>query len=259
MYSSVLWKEYFKRINRTKSTFLMLDGTCEDILASMHDMTDILLTNIKKVHGEKEFLPYQQFVSIYFVRNIVYLKSAYLLSCGAFCGPSRDIQRTVYETILRGYLFIVDHKEANHMYNYINGTINSEELDMLQRRKFWPFDYLMKRLFHRRTRKMHKKLYEELSRSSHPSIKGVYHDLEYSEDQVNDCLNVILSFGYGNMQMMAEGFYDFLDSVLKVKIKESLLQILDILSEKPLLEPDLEEWSSKIRLKKGNFLQVLGN
>ena len=173
------------------------------------------------------------------MRNIAYLRSAYLLSCGAFCGPSRDVQRTVYETILRGYLFIVDQKEANLMYKFIDGTIESNARDALRKRKFWPFEYLINRLYIESTRKSHKKLFEELSRSSHPSIKGAYYDLVYNESEVKDCLNTILSFGYGNIQMMAEGFINFLNSTLKGKVRESLLQISDTLGERPLFEPDL--------------------
>jgi hypothetical protein len=220
-------------------------------------MTKVLTRNINTRWENKKFPPYQQFVSIYFVRNLVYLRSTYLLACGAFCGPSRDLQRTIYETILKGYLFVVDQQEADVMYSVINGTIESKELKALRRRRFWPFEYLINRLYLKETRESNKKFYEALSRFSHPSIKSVYHDLEYSKTEVEDCLNVILSLTYGNIQMMAEGFYDLLDSTLKRMIRESLFEIADFQGETGLFEPDQERWFPKIRLKKGNFLHIL--
>lgn len=235
----------------------MLTGTCESALNSEKDMLRLLRANIKKIWGAKELPLFQQFVSIYFTRNNVYLRSAYFLTCGGLCGPSRDLRRTVYETLLRGYLFIVNNKEADLMNSYLNGTIGSEKLKKLRRRKFWPFRFLVGQLYTQRTRKIHKKLYEKLSRFSHPSIFAVRKDLEYSESEVEDCLKMNLSFAYGNVQMMAEGFFDFLDLSLKQKVRETLFEIADYLGEIPTFEPDQERWSARINLRSHDLLGIL--
>ena len=207
--------------------------------------------------GPKEIPPYQQFISIYFLRNITYLRAAYLLASGALIGPSRDLQRTVYETILRGYLFIVDQKEADLMYSYIEKTIGREELKALRKRNFWPFNFLIEQLYVKETRQKHKKLFRGLSRFSHPSILGAFKDLEYSEAEVKDCLNCILSLTYGNIQMLSEGFFNFLDQPLKQIIKKTLLEIVDSQGEIAIFEPDQERWILRIKLKGGNFMKVL--
>ena len=207
--------------------------------------------------GPKELPPFQQFVSIYFSRNITYLQSAYLLAVGALCGPSRDLQRTVFETILRGYLFIVDHKEADLMYKYVEKKLGKQEMVTLRKRNLWPFNFLVKRLYSRETRKQHRKVFEELSRFSHPSIVGAFKDLNYSKSEVEDCLNIILCLVYGNIQMLSEGFFDFLEPSLRKTVKETLLEIADAQGIVALFEPDQKQWSPKIKLKKGNFMHTL--
>jgi hypothetical protein len=230
---------------------------CENVLQSMQTIRTKLNENVDIMWDLREMPPFQQFVSIYFSRNITYLQSAYLLASGALCGPSRDLQRTVFETTLRGYLFIVDHKEADLMYSYVEKKIGKKELDMLRKRKFWPFEFMVRTLYTEKTRKQHIKLFEALSRFSHPSILGAFKDLEYSNSEVEDCLNFILSLTYGNVQMVSEGFFDFLDSSLKKVIKEALLEITDSQGEIALFEPDQKRWSPKIKLKKGNFMSIL--
>ena len=74
-----------------------------------------------------------------------------------------------------------------------------------------------------------KKLHSNISYFSHASIKGVYNDTIYNQDEIKDCLEVILSLSYGNIQMMAECFYNFLDSPLRKKIKDNLIEISDAL------------------------------
>ena len=100
-------------------------------------------------------------------------------------------------------------------------------------------------------------LFRGLSRFSHPSILGAFKDLEYSEIEVKDCLNCILSLAYGNIQMLSEAFLDFLDRSLKETIKETLLEIVDSQGEIAIFEPNQERWISEIKLKDGNFMEIL--
>lgn len=246
-----------QRIEKTMTTFPILTVPCEDVLQSMQDMTMNLRENIYALWGPKELPSFQQYVSIYFSRNITYLQSAYLLASGSLCGPSRDLLRTIYETILRGYLFIVDHKEADLMYAFVEKKLGKEELVILRKRNFWPFNFVVKKLYTVEARKQHKKFFGTLSRFSHPSILGVFKDVEYSNTGVEECLNGILNLAFGNIQMLSEGFFDLLEPALKKIIKETLLEIADSQGEIALFEPDQKQWSPKIKLKKVNFMTIL--
>ena len=158
---------------------------------------------------------------------------------------------------MRGYLFIVNRKEANLMYARVEGTITPEDRDFLQKRKYWPFKFLLGELYAKETRKKLKKVVERLSRSSHPSIVSAFVDLDYSEEGVKDCLNFILAFSYHNIQMTAESFLSFFDKDFKDAIKTTMKKIADFQELIMILAPDKEKYSTRIELKRGNFLQVL--
>lgn len=241
---------------RTIITFPELTRVCSDALASMWVMKNELEAILKpRAEAREELPPYQQFVSIYFFRNMAYLRGAYMLACEGSCGPSRDLQRTSYETILRSYLFMVDKNEADLLYSYIEGNANARKI--LRKRNFYPINFLRSKLYTPPSRKSHKKVFEELSRFSHPTIQAAISDLLHSSKNVEDCLKMILALIYGTVQVLVEGFFDLLDEDLKATAKETLEKIADFLKEVPLFEPDQKRWSSKIRLKRGNFLDVL--
>jgi len=254
---SDIQRDYAKKAKKTLDTFPKLTLVCESSLASMWIMKGEWVRIIRTKWGAKELPPNQQWVSVYFFRNLTYLRAAYLLAREGSCGPSSNLQRTAYETILRSYLFIVDEKEARLYGSLIEGTIKREEKETLRKRKYYPLHFLLEKLYIPKSRKSHRKIFHTLSRFSHPSIRGVFLDVKYSEKQIEDCLKVILALIYGTIQMMAEGFFELLDDRIKDTIKSTLENIASFLHEVPLFEPDREELSSKIRLKKGNFLIAL--
>ncbi|KYK37508.1 MAG: hypothetical protein AYK18_09840 [Theionarchaea archaeon DG-70] len=246
------------RFKKTTDEFEKLSQFCSSVIASMWNMQDELRNALLTEWGFMELPPYQKFVSIYFIRNIIYLQSAYLLASGSLCEPSRDLQRTITETILRGYLFIVNEEEANRMDSLIKGTIRPKDRDLLRKRKYWPFKFLLGELYRRDTRKALKKFLERLSRSSHPSIMSAFTDLAYSSQSVEDCLNIVLMLSYHNIQMMAEGFLSFLKNSFRNVVRSTLKSIADFHGEIVLLEPDKRKYSDRIKLKKGNFVRILG-
>lgn len=252
---SDIWKGYSQRTRRTAKKSPELTQLCSRVLESMWHLRNKL--GLCAHARGKKLPPYQQFVSIYFQRNITYLLGAYLLACGSLSEPSRDLQRTIWETILRGYFFIVNKKEANLLYSLMEGTIKPEERNALRKRKYWTFNFLIGKLYTKETRKSCKKLYGRLSRSSHPSIMAAFIDLQYSSEMVEDCLNLILALAYGNIQMMAEGFFDLLDNDLKGAIRTTLRDIADAQKEITIFEPDKKIHLSKIKLRKGNFMKLL--
>ena len=250
---SDVWEVYFERVIETIKTFKTLNESCETVFKSMW----IIYGKIGEIVKKKGVLPpCQQFVSIYFRRNIVYLQSAHILACMGFSCPSMNLQRTVYETILRGYLFIVNHKEANL---YHSSLRTEKEEDFLRKKRFYGHSFLREELFEPEKRKKHKEIYRELCISSHAEFKGLLVDFPtYDEKQVKDKLKVILSLAYGNIQMMTEGFFDLLDSDLKNVVKTMLQNIVESLENQvPIFEPDRKTYSSKIKLKDGNFMKIL--
>ncbi len=56
------------------------------------------------------------FIGTYFMRNITYLYSAYECARIGNTMPSYNLQRTVLETIIKGYVFIVDEDIADRCY-----------------------------------------------------------------------------------------------------------------------------------------------
>lgn len=57
--------------------------------------------------------------------------------------------------------------------------------------------------------------------------------------------------------MMVEGFLDFLDKDFKSATRMVSEKIADFQESIAMLEPDKEEHSKKIELKRGNFPEVL--
>lgn len=248
------WDFLLERVKKTEEKFRNLTEMCETIFKFMWYMDGKIWEKAKKIGTP---LPnVESFVAAYYRRNMIYLQSAYILASMCFSYPSMSLQRTVYETILRGYLFIVDPKEAN-LY-YLNLRTDKEE-EFLRSRKWYGHKFLSDRLFEIEMGKKHRTFYKELCISSHAEIKGTLHDFpKYTEKDVKDRLRVILSLSYGNIQMMTEAFYDFLDSSLRGTIKDALKEILESMrGQVPLFEPNKKKYSSQIKLKKGNFMDVL--
>jgi len=62
---------------------------------------------------------------------------------------------------------------------------------------------------------------------------------------------------YGNIQMMSECFFGLLNSQATKIIIPSMERIATTLEYVPLFEPDEDSYSSRIKLKRGNFREVL--
>jgi len=247
------WNFYNERARTVKNDFEILNGLCETGFKSMW-FIEQRLGEILKARGMK-LPPFQSFVWAYFRRNILYLQSAHAILCIGFYSPSKNLQRTVYETILRGYLFLADHEEADSYYSNL-GT-NKEE-QFMYRRKHYGHSFLVKKLYGPDSRDKHRLLYRELCISSHAELKGLLLDFpKYHRNSTEDLLKMLLSFMYGNIQMLGEDFLDLLDSGLKNIMRTILKEIAETLKNIPLFEPNNSLYSSKIKLKKGNFLEIL--
>ena len=204
----------------------------------------------------RELPPQKSFILAYFRRNTVYLNASYLLGAMGFNNPSRNVQRTVYETILRGYYFLVEPEEANQYYSVLR---TNQEKPFLRRRKHYGHILLCQKLFKQETIELFKKIYELFCISAHAEINGVLLDFpEYDKESIEDRLKLVLSLAFGNIQLLTELFFDSLNQELKTFVSEVLEEIVITLGKQvPLFEPDKEKYQSKLRLKNGNFKLLL--
>jgi len=247
-----VWEDYLDRVNRTITSFANINQICEDTIKSMMLLYSEVFETVKTFWGTRKLPNYQVFVSIYYERNVIYLQSSHLLACIGFIDPSSNLNRTVYETLLRGYLFIVEPKEADEYFQ----VIRTEKEESYRFRK--GVKNIRERLYSPKTGKQHKDFYRQLCISAHADIKGAARDYpEYLSDRIEDNLSIILCLMYGNIQMMSECFFDFLNPQARKIIKPSMERIATTLNNVPLFEPDADSYSSRINLKHGNFLKVL--
>ena len=246
------WADYLNRVNKTMNLFPTLNQTCESTIKLMYHNDALLLNAVKKQWGAKKLSNHQIFVSIFYKRNILYLQSSHALACIGFVDPSHNLNRTVFETLLREYLFIVDPAEADEYYNAI-GKPNEFSYHSSKGMK-----YMRQKLYRSQMNSQMKNMYSQLCTSSHPDIKGAAVNYpRYPENLVRDNLMTILSLAYTNMETMAECFMDFLDSNLKESIRNGMENIASETNTIPTLEPDKEEYAQKIKLKGDNFVTVL--
>jgi hypothetical protein len=239
---------------RTTRVFPNLSQTCELSLLGMRFIENEL-TKIAK-EKSKVFSPSQAFVTSYFRRNTSYLQSAYIIGAMSFFGPSINNQRTVYEAILRGYLFIVNPDEAN---KYHDNLAPEKVENFLRSRNYYSHKWLCEELFDLKRQKQQRRFYGVLCESAHAEIKGLFLDFpRYNEKQIEDALKIILMLSYGNIQMVSEMFLSSFNNILKNIVRDILKGIMaSVGNQIPLFEPNKKGFDSKIKLKKGNFLEVL--
>ena len=244
---SEFWNNYLERVERTEKNFKKLNDSCLVTLKTLWKI-DIDLWKILRKRNQ-QLPPNQTFVSIYYRRNMFYLYSAHALACMGFCDPSMNIQRTVYESILRGYYFLLFESEAK---DYMNAYDTENEIECIRKLSHGT---LISKLFKDETKTQFKKVYKMLCRFSHPDVRGTLRDFpNYDEKYVEDRLKFVLSLAYGNIQMLAEGFFDLLDKNLKKIIRAIMFEIIVTLDrEIPNFTPDKRNLLPKIRLKHGNF------
>ena len=102
-------------------------------------------------------------------------------------------------------------------------------------------------------------MYELFCISAHAEIKGLLLDFpEYDEISIADRLKFVLSLAFANIQLITELFFDSLNQELKTFVSRVLEEIVISLGKQvPLFEPNKEKYLTKLRLKNGNFKQVL--
>lgn len=248
---SDFWGHWFERARKTKEELGALDELCETALKTMWQI-DRKLGDSARKRGEI-LLPNQAFVWGYFRRNITYLHSAHILACLGFISPTENLLRTVYETVLRSYLFIVSPTEAEQYYSVL-GTGKEEDF----RQKHFGFKILKKELFKPDTAEVHTKFYRKLCESAHPGIKGTLKDFpSASKNQIEDKLKLLAMLSYGNVEMLTECFLELFDDSLKKDARAILFGIVNTIQEISQFEPDKDAYARTLRLKGRDFLEIL--
>ena len=195
------------------------------------------------------------FVSIYFKKNRAYLQSAHILACCGFVNPSASLQRMVYESILRGYYFIVEPNQAILLYAKTDTELVDDVMAAEQDRSLGK-SAVAGRIY---STVKDKKLYSLLCEMSHPGILGVNQDfpaLNFLE--IESTLKTGLLLSYSSIQMLSEVFMDRYSAELKALVRETMQNvIINADDQVPTIEPDKPCYSSIIKLKKGNFLNLL--
>jgi hypothetical protein len=247
-----VWVDYLDRVSKTITSFAIINQTCEDTIKLMTLIDSGILRNVEVKWGKRKLPNYRVFVSVYYRRNITYLQSSHVSTCIGFIGPSANLNRTVFESLLKGYLFIVDSEEADEYFNVIE---TNKEKSYNYRKGV---SYLIRKLNESKTSDSLKEFYRILCISAHADIKGMAADYpKYLPNRIHDNLSTILFLMYGNIQMMAECFFDFLDNKTKEIIKTAMENIAFDVGSVPLFEPNKEPYAAKLKLKKGNFLDAL--
>lgn len=247
-----VWQDYLLYVDRSINRLAIVNQGCEDAINSMKQIDEKVYADVIKNWGYKQLPNERVFAMVFYKRNMSYLQSAYILASIGFVGPSSNVTRTAFETLLRHYLFIVEKQEAAEYFQVI-GTPQEYKY---HREK--GMSYMRQKLYSAERGKVLKELYSILCTFSHPDIKGSNLDYpNYTIKQVEDILRTILYQIYGNIEAFAESFYSLLEVPSKELIKQALENISFDNGHVPTIEPDVEPYASQIRLKNGNFLQVL--
>ena len=129
-------------MEKTSSLFKDLSEKCEFTIKAMWFLEGKIGEMAQKEN--RELPPQKSFILAYFRRNTVYLNASYILGSIGFNNPSQNVQRTVYETILRGYYFLVEPEEANRYYSVL---ATNQKNSFLRRRQYYGHKFLCQKLF----------------------------------------------------------------------------------------------------------------
>lgn len=234
------------------------------------------------------------FINTYYMRNITYLYSAYECARIGNTMPSYNLQRTILETIIKGYVFIVDEDIADKC--YVTMEAHSKQKDeyrdiliniILQKQKLEPvfiqsskkilnnkiidsdkkglirkinqyskFKDNLDILYKNKVKDYWDKIYGRICKPAHPSVEGTMSDLLLNINKTKECLEVILILCYMNMFMFLEVYYNDATPVLKTIFKDQFKVINETLKEVPLFIPNIQTQNNKLNLKNQDYTMI---
>lgn len=234
------------------------------------------------------------FISTYFMRNITYLYSAYESARIGNTMPSYNLQRTVLESIIKGYVFVVDEDIADRCYvttasylkpndeyrdNLLNKILqkntlepifidsskkilnnnikDSDKIGLIRKiNQYSKFKDNLDILFINKLNDDWEKLYGQICKPAHPSVDGVMSDLLLNMNKTKECIEVILILSYMNMFMFLEVYYKDATPDLKNIFKDQFKVIHETLKQVPSFIPNIQVKNNKLNLKNEDYTMI---
>ena len=218
-----VWEFYEKKAKDIEIEYPDTLTNTQIIIENLWNIHDKMNVDMEKqaIQNPKELDPEKQFVLVYFIRNIYYLISAYVLSSKGLINPARNVTRTVYEQILRSIFFIAVPEEAKLLYDYIETMDEDLRKEIANHpRRFWSFNYIIEILYKDEKLKGHKDFYAAISRFSHPSINSLWSDYR-NITEVEDTLRGIQGLTFNALAIFQMQFSSILSPELDVLIKQT--------------------------------------
>jgi len=180
-------------------------------LSKMRFIYDKLGYSIHQSGDEGKLVPSQEFALAFFLRSFSYLFAS--LSCldEYLYSPCRDLLRTTYEMIYKGFFFSLRQDKAIDAYIKIQ-TGDEKALEV-------PIRTIINELYQDQINTMHHKFYTKICPYSHADLIGANLNYRFFESEYKDCLQLIISAEYG--------FFAMIHFSLKKYFDEQLLKELD--------------------------------
>lgn len=182
-------------------------------------------------------------------KNNHYLVAAYLFALKGLNNPSYSILRSVYEVILDMYTIHLTDREADLISKRETEQLTPEEHNELIKHHFFRHSEIIKILYQKDTQKKMREFYDIISKSSHPSIKGIMASFRYSKGATEDVLTLTLGLIFANFLAISEIYYDNLKEAERRKIDDILNKIGQELREVLYLIPDNPNFAARLKIK----------
>lgn len=147
------------------------------------------IANLAKAYPDKWANLQKQIAHELYNRNIHYLYSSLELSLPGLCDPSYNNLRTVHESVLKMYYLWAFPEEAENI---------NESMEPGKKSKYG-HEYMIQRLYAKDLQDSMRCQFREMSVKSHSNYTGTGSTLEYSKDQVKDCLWFIQLMSFYNV------------------------------------------------------------
>ncbi len=147
------------------------------------------IANLTKIHPTEWAHLQKQIAHELYNRNIHYLYSSLELALPGLCDPSYNNLRTVHESVLKMYYLWAFPEETE--------SIN-ESMEPGKKSKYG-HEFMIQRLYANELQDSMRRQFGELSVKSHSNYTGTGSTLDYSKDQVKDCLWFIQVMSFYNV------------------------------------------------------------
>jgi hypothetical protein len=227
-----VWEFYDDLRDKVTEENIEAISNCEIVFEEIWDLFNQIIDEINLETQQYGLLEAdEQFVYLYFIRNVAYLLSSYKLHSQGLMNPARNLQRTVYEQILRSHLFIKYPDEAQLLYNFVESEEGSNEKEEYGKeirkfpRSYWSVTrYMLPKLYDDESIQAQKTFYDIASRYSHPHFESLHTDFGVIENMEDD-LKVLLLFSFSAIEVFHLLFKKKLTSSLNSKV-DTLLTLI---------------------------------